>query len=134
MPNRVVFDLNGMKVSAPGVDVLTAGEANLIFSSQWSQLSILMRGSVTCAPNQTQTVLFGKTFANRPLCFFRYTSNSFYGEAGRQRVNTNADYADLGTDSYVFAKFIVSADRFTFWVANNWQTQTIQYVIWDFDL
>ncbi|MGO7308776.1 hypothetical protein ACCS91_33515 [Rhizobium ruizarguesonis] len=67
MANRILLDASGLKISSPGFDVLTTGNANLLFSSDWSALSILMVGSVTVPANGSQTVFFGRTFTRSPI-------------------------------------------------------------------
>lgn len=64
MTNRVLLDVNGLKVSQPGVDVLTAPNWGLHFSSDWSAVSELITGEVYLPPNAATNVWFGKSFTN----------------------------------------------------------------------
>ncbi|QIG76838.1 hypothetical protein EVC30_009 [Rhizobium phage RHph_Y1_11] len=80
MANRLLLDTTGLKISKPGIDVLTAAAGNLQFSSDWKQLRVYGRGSFT-VPNPigytpkalggwnsvTFTVSLGKTFSGIPV-------------------------------------------------------------------
>lgn len=45
MANRVLLYTNGLKISRPGVNVLTAGNADLLFNSDLSSMVVGQRGS-----------------------------------------------------------------------------------------
>jgi hypothetical protein len=94
MANRVLLNANGMKVSSPGFDVLTTGNANLQFSSDWSALSLLLAGGVNVAANSSRTVLFGRTFTRLPIAIvpwngFGQDSNYYYMTLNEMWDTTN---------------------------------------------
>ncbi|MBC2806646.1 hypothetical protein C3Y94_026190 [Rhizobium ruizarguesonis] len=83
MANRVLLNTSGLKVSEPGFDVLTAGNANLQFSSDWSALTLLLAGGVNVPASTSQTVFFGRTFIRTPIAIvpwngFGQDSNYYY--------------------------------------------------------
>ena len=82
MTNRVLLNNAGLKVSAAGVNVLTAGIADLLFSSDYAQLGLYATGQFTVGfsdVNSPQTkVTFGKTFRKPPMVIF-------YAVSGAQR-------------------------------------------------
>lgn len=45
MANRVLLNATGLKVSQAGVNVLTAAQSQLLFSSDWSALGLVQSGS-----------------------------------------------------------------------------------------
>lgn len=47
MANRVVMDANGLKVSKPGVNVLTAGDNGLLFDTNTPMLQVIASGGWT---------------------------------------------------------------------------------------
>lgn len=133
MANRLLLSKDGVKISLPGVDVLTAGSSNLQFSSDWAQLKIFMRGSISFGTGTTD-VPFGKTFTNRPLGFFTYGDFDFSG-----RIIQMADlWAIWGEYPGVLGMHVplvyvlVLNDRIRFHSYSG--SRSIRYVIWDFDL
>jgi hypothetical protein len=106
MANRVLLNANGMKVSEPGFDVLTAGNANLQFSSDWSALSLLLAGSVSIPANGSQTVFFGRTFTRLPIAIvpwnnFGQDSNYYYMTLSE--MWSSANVASLYNNRIVFS-------------------------------
>lgn len=84
MANRVSLDADGLKISAPGVNVPTASAANTWFNSAWGSLGLHSTGTVafnwhassSTEGTFTQNVNFGKTFASAPLvAFYRVMSS-----------------------------------------------------------
>lgn len=45
MVNRILLNSSGLRISSPGVDVITAQPANLLFSSDWSALTVAQKGT-----------------------------------------------------------------------------------------
>lgn len=135
MANRVALDANGLRVSRPGFNVLTTGDANLIFNSNWSQLSLLARGTVVTSGN-SGSILYGKTYVNVPLLIFHlnYVDPSL-GQRSVQYYNNFAIYT-LGQIDFSERLFTVIAanDRFNWQRALAWGTQTVRYSVWDLDL
>lgn len=88
MVARVVVNQNGMKVSKPGLDVLTAGAANLQFSSDWSAMGVIQSGVHTInswggnSATDIRTIAFNKTFASPPFCAFFLESPSYLTPLG----------------------------------------------------
>lgn len=83
MVRRVLLNSSGLKVSVPGVDVLSAGYNQLQFTSDFSALSLFTQGyhalSWSSGGNVADSVAFipfGKTFASPPIVwFFQYTGS-----------------------------------------------------------
>lgn len=67
MANRVILEPNKLLISKPGVNVLTATNTELLFSSEWSAPGIHMRGSVMLDGAESKTVLFSKAFDTPPF-------------------------------------------------------------------
>ncbi|PZR92240.1 MAG: hypothetical protein DI537_13715 [Stutzerimonas stutzeri] len=40
MANRILINPNGMRISAPGIDVFTAGPHELLFNSDWGGITV----------------------------------------------------------------------------------------------
>lgn len=57
MSNRVLLDPNGLKVSAPGANVLTDTGANILFDSDFANAAVALRGSFTVPNNDYGLVL-----------------------------------------------------------------------------
>lgn len=78
MSNRVLLNSSGLKVSKPGVDVLTAGSTGLQFSSDWSGMPIAERGTVTLnwttlsstEATSARTITLAKTYSSVPYTLF----------------------------------------------------------------
>jgi hypothetical protein len=64
----VLLGSSGLKVSAPGKEVVDALPGDLNFSSDFSGVRMLVAGALTVPANTTQVVYFPKTFATRPTC------------------------------------------------------------------
>lgn len=77
MSNRVLLNTSGLKVSRPGVNVLTAGNADLNFNSDWSGVNLLISGQVRVENGGTQIIYFGKTFDQPPVCRIPYLQDGF---------------------------------------------------------
>lgn len=77
MANRVVLDQQGLKVSRPGVNVLTASDQQLLFTSDHSCFGVVERGDHAVIWNATgssgsynQFVSFSNPFASVPIMKF----------------------------------------------------------------
>lgn len=75
MTNRILLDSGGLKISVPGVDVLSAGQRYLAFSPNYKMPRIYQSGSVSLNINsayagQTGAISFGKTFDTPPTVFY----------------------------------------------------------------
>ena len=83
MTGRVLLDNSGLKVSKPGVDVLTTGPGGLQFSSDWSAFGEYMSGSYSVGwtalagekGRHDGFISFGKTFATKPAVWFYLQTN-----------------------------------------------------------
>lgn len=66
---RVLLDVNGLKVSKPGVDVLTAARKDLTFFSDSASFPIVetIQVYVSASWGSPQTVYFQRAYANRPM-------------------------------------------------------------------
>lgn len=129
MANRILLDKSGLRVSKPGVNVLTAEQRDLIFDSSWSQITPYMKGTVPLSTGSSGvTVLFGKTFTNRPLCILRPTSTNY------QYIN---DWFLLGGDGggnwMMTQRARLLSDRLIIYRHAGGEP-SVNYIIWDFDL
>lgn len=76
MANRVLMNASGLKVSKPGVNVLTASPLQLIFNSEWGGMGVVQSGTWNVAwPGGTtkqvsNRVALTKTFSSPPFCAF----------------------------------------------------------------
>lgn len=67
MSNRIVLDVNGLKVSKAGIDVLTeTNPNNFIFRAQDPGAGVFLTGSITGSSGPV-TVSFGTTFSYIPF-------------------------------------------------------------------
>lgn len=101
--------LSCIRVSLPGVDVNGANLTQLAFDAQFANLTLYMRGFVNITQNSPQTVFFGETLAQPPLCFCSINSNTpFY-------THNNGN----GQETYASAIVSTSGVRFEFWAGGN---------------
>lgn len=106
MARRVLFDQSGFKVSKPGHDVLTAGPANLQFSSDFAQLAHFQTGELNCNWNESgyRTYSFGKTFPSPPIVHLQMVnaSNDVHeaSSGGFLLLSWADSYTDLGGTTY----------------------------------
>ena len=78
MANRILIDGNQIKVSAPGVDVFSASESQLLFNSAKGNGKILQYGTASLLGGSGwKSFSFGGTFTNRPLVFFQWNNAVF---------------------------------------------------------
>lgn len=134
MVNRVLLNANGMKVSAPGNNVLTAPEAQLLFNSQWSALDVLMRGSFSPGDDTTTTINYGKTFPSRPPTYFivgrrRNLDGGGFGWRWSHHIGT---FVRADTDGVLYFCNVFD-NRFVFENDDN-DVDVVKYVVWDFNL
>lgn len=126
MANRAVLNVNGLKVSKPGVNVLTAGINDLLFSDNWSALSKHMSGSLSISSGGNKFVNFGKTFAQVPLVMWEWNGygdqwiGGAYGTNDTGTITTYGFYAD--TTRLVF---LINGDYY------DWPQQ-VKYTVWDY--
>lgn len=75
---RVLLDVNGLRVSKPGVNVLTAPDTLLTLHPNYSQLKLLSKGTHTI-PSYGDSyqgyyisgkTYYGRSFSNPPLVYF----------------------------------------------------------------
>lgn len=57
-----------LKVSKPGVDVLTASNLNLQFSSEYAHLKTLISGTMAVGVGATGSAWFGISLGRPPIC------------------------------------------------------------------
>lgn len=127
MANRVLLQPTGMKVSRPGVDVLTAGDADLLFSSDASQTPVHMKGTVTFSSSSIQSVNYGKTFSNMPMIMFLVPVGTY-----NQAVYIN-DFIIASSPSNAAAWVRVGSSDFSYYGPSAGGT-VFRYIIWDLDL
>ncbi len=125
MTNRVLLNTNGLKVSAPGKDVLTALKNELQFSSDWGSLRPYMTGQASPPRGSTFTVNFGKTFTNSIPLVSVFLYGSVYGP------EFGGAFYTLGYGGPSFAGYSITRSSFTL-ILDSQQDYLIQYVVWNF--
>ena len=80
MANRVLLNSSALKVSQAGVNVLTATDAQLLFSADWAAMGIVQSGTYTVGTgswsgsadtrSHSGTISLSKTYPSPPLCAF----------------------------------------------------------------
>lgn len=138
MANRVVIDPGIMKISKPGVNVLTAVDDDLLFNADWAGFRVLTRGSFTLpAGPQTDSAFYGKTFDTIPLLYIRLTSGSY--SVSLAALRGNYYLADPGsymapTAPWSLLEIEPTDEDFTITIDGSASTTTVNYVVWDFDI
>ncbi|TKT78436.1 hypothetical protein [Aquamicrobium sp. LC103] len=115
------MDVNGLKVSKPGFNVLNASNLNLQFISIASQLPKLMGGSVHRGSAGPSDVYYGKTFTGIPLVFWTPSFGDHFNRDG---------WLLCGTTEYFYAQAFVYPDRIRF--IHRTSNITFRYIVWDF--
>ncbi len=150
MPDRVLLDASGVRVSKLGHDVKTAAEGQLLFNSRWSAMKRLLFGQFDLPiPGAgdfpaNRTVMYGKSFTYRPLVFsIVHGYNNSVGLLG------GIPHHHIGTAAYfVFynprppIRYVVNVrnDRFDFQLNSSfssdgvWTRARVYYAIWDHGL
>ncbi|UVK46812.1 hypothetical protein BPNPMPFG_002522 [Mesorhizobium sp. AR07] len=129
MANRVLLTAGALKVSKPGFNVMTAADADLIFSSDFSQGSLFSRGSLTFSSNTVKTVNYGKTFVNMPMIMFNVNRGTpmVYNEIYINDFILSASptaasaWLRVGSSSFSYHGPLVDG-------------MAAKYIIWDLDL
>jgi hypothetical protein len=116
MVNRVLFDANVLKISKPGVNVLTANPWDLQFNSDASGMDKYISGSASIpSGNGDFFINYGTTFAKFPLVFLRLrmrVKTNFTGSEYKDVMATGAGYAEIfwsipfdegSSDDYILA-------------------------------
>lgn len=105
MVNRVLLD-TGLKVSQPGVDVLSANPLQLLFNSDWSGLGVVQSGTWTAPWPGGSTmdvggfINFTKTFSSIPFCAFFLVRGGYMSPLGYGNgFFTSVRNSDSGTQS-----------------------------------
>ncbi len=150
MPDRVLLDASGVRVSKLGYDVKTATEGQLLFNSRWSAMKRLLFGQFDIAvPGAggfptNHTVLYGKSFTYRPLVFsIVHGFNNSVGLSGgipRHHIGTAAYFAFYNPSPPIRYVVNVRNDRFTVQINSSfsengvWTRARVYYAIWDHGL
>ncbi|EKF17056.1 hypothetical protein NA2_19838 [Nitratireductor pacificus pht-3B] len=134
-----------MRVSKPGVDVLTAAERDLTFNSQWSMLSLLQKGSFfSHRPDgylesfRTVTVYFNRSYARRPMVFLSVIRHgtTFHWQHIGSCLNwfvspTRYTYmCNVFNDRFAFTNFRYPNLN----GGEHLYDYTVRYLIWDYDV
>lgn len=126
MANRILLDENGLKISKPGVDVLTAGLAGLQFTSVGTHVPRFTTGTLSAATGSGDTpFLFGKTFPAAPIVTW-YSSSAGFGGAGPIAVYQNP----FGLTQMRWQLFI-QTDRLILRMGAE-PSVTLHFKVWDF--
>lgn len=122
MANRLLLNPNGLKISRPGVDVLTASLANdFLFNSDFMLPSLLMHGTTVIPKNSN--VVISYPFALDVIPFFSglIQVDSTWEHIGRaERNGTTAICRARTTRSYLQLEVINPSGpfnvRYSLWV------------------
>ena len=79
MVNRVLLNASALSISAPGVDVFSALEKDLIFSSNYMSARRFLTGSVVVGANSQAVVYYGATLNGYPVGVFYTSLNAWIG-------------------------------------------------------
>jgi len=132
MANRVLLNSSGLKVSAPGFNVLTTEDEHLIFSSDTHQANVYMKG-VLSVGSGTHFIPYGKTYSRKPLACFGYASVG--GTEYKQFWGDYSVMGYIGGSTYsVIAWVRVDSTGITFWLRpGGGRTADLHYAVWDLD-
>lgn len=135
MANRVVLSSTGLKVSKPGFNVLTAGDKDLTFNSDWGSFPTFAKMNINITAGVLHTVNYGKTFANNPILVWSILHGMSTTLPERvQRVGTGQHYLpyDGINDPWRFALTVYN-NRFTYNAAGGsyLHNTELMVVIWD---
>jgi hypothetical protein len=76
----------GLEISKPGVNVLTASQQDMVFSTTWSHAgSVILSGNIAGGGGSTTTVNFGVTLDYVPLALVYFTTG-IVGRRARKYV------------------------------------------------
>ncbi|WP_143087890.1 hypothetical protein [Nitratireductor indicus] len=131
-----------MKVSRPGVDVLTADEKDLTFNSKWSTLALLQSGSFYSPrpdgylqETSSVTVNFTRTYARRPMVFLTVRDRTFYTALWRQHVGTCLHWlVDPTRYMYMCNVYNNRFEFINFRYGDPIKDYDVKYYVWDFDI
>lgn len=130
MANRVLLDENGLKISRPGIDVLTASPANLLFRSdatnvpRWDQGSLA--GSASVHWDNGAIYYYGRTFATIPIVTW---SRQYQGEV----INgTGTCINQGGLAGFTNSAWIVKPERNRLFF-NSPNNTTLYFKVWDYE-
>jgi hypothetical protein len=131
MANRVLLDQNGLKISRPTVNVLTASAfGDFLFSSQYQAMHLYMWGEGVTADlgpgqvngNNAIRVNFGETLAVHP-----YVSAMFRYPAGDPAGSDFFQYCESGAAILQFRSYPTYLLLFN---SENSKRITVRYSIW----
>lgn len=110
-PRTHISATNGLRVSKPGVSVLTATEQQLAFDSAKATPWLYYKGSFTVGASSGFFVTYGETLAALPICVVTHPHDS----GGRIQMGTGAFTLNSGPPPYfdVHYQIVVELDRFT---------------------
>lgn len=150
MTRRVLLNSSGLKISQPGADVLTAGPAQLQFSSDFSSLSLYMQGDYSLSwsvagniGSHVGFIPFGKTFVSPPSVWLYQVGGGYLVPLGNAYgVNFHVRETSLpgqARDWYVNAAVLTNGiDIRGFYnkQTSGWPqpSMTLRYFVFDYNL
>lgn len=123
----------GLEISAPGYDVLTTTQNNIIFSTRWGHAgSVILSGNLACStvepgagnPGSYVTIPFGTTLEYVPIALVYLTTNS----VGRRATSL----IESGLGLYVARdrpQYRVYSDRIEIYNQKFASNDNIRYVV-----
>lgn len=140
MANRVLLNSNGLKVAFPGQNVLTAGNVDLLFTSDWPILGVTEEGTHTVnwnlsgnSGNYDQSVYFANAFSSVPATQMMLTiSGGGRAVSSGGGIQISRDVRQVindvsGSIAYYELRTVVYADRIRF--IGEWTRNSGAYII-----
>lgn len=129
MANRVYLSTNGLKISAPGFNAMTATGEQLTFSSDKGGAAALLDGTFTTPASGgiertgTVTVLFGKSFGTYPPLVYTNVETVC-------PINWNAGLV-FGSNMFIEANIQDDRIIYTYNVQVGAPAQVVRYRVFD---
>lgn len=131
MVNRLVLDINGMRVSKPGINVLTAtGDDNFLFHSDWPSAGIHMKGTTSINGVGTVSINYGKTYTKSPLVICSFS----WGAAGGNFVFPGPTEPPSISEAISPHFAVRSTLTQAIFFSNKSGNHTIRYTVWDLEI
>lgn len=124
MANRILLDENGLTVSYPGHNVLTAAPARLMFRSDATHLPRFDTYSLQGRNGRTERRDFGRTFSSPPLVTWYLTSVEFGGTGPYSFYEDNMGWMILRRQILIYRDHLTLTDNLA---------GTLHFKVWDYE-
>lgn len=137
MVNRIRIEPGIFRLSKPGIDVMTAGQTQLMFDGDWPGSGKFIKGSISGSRsgtgNSNHTVAFGKTFSNVPTVFVNVIGDSGVTFPGVAFPMASVSGGSTGLTNFTFAwsvfRLTVRLADMSFRVGTIGEQTSISYTI-----